>query len=197
MYGDEAVELLTRCWAVLDGPTGKRLHSAISDVLDNLARHGHLDDVDPAIIDLVGHEGGDNNGAFYYTLDATDVATGWTETITARPRSNGSPPPGSNRYNRGSHSTSPASTPTTARSSSTTTSPAGTTHARSPSPAAAPATRTTKPTSNLQALRRAFKIETKIHHVSGQTRLRTFRPCLPSLYGPHYMGRYAVSCQFR
>ena len=33
-------------------------------------------------IDLVGHEGGDNNGHFHYTLDATDVATGWTETIT-------------------------------------------------------------------------------------------------------------------
>lgn len=142
-YGDDAVELLTRCWAVLDGPTGKRLHSAIGDTLDNLTRHGKLDNVDPAVIaqvkamspatmdrrlapartglvagkgishtrpgsllkssipmktwhewdesipgfiqiDLVGHEGGDNNGAFYYSLDATDVATGWTETITVR-----------------------------------------------------------------------------------------------------------------
>lgn len=35
-------------------------------------------------IDLVGHEGGDNNGAFFYTLDATDIATGWTESITVR-----------------------------------------------------------------------------------------------------------------
>lgn len=35
-------------------------------------------------IDLVSHDGGDNNGAFYYTLDATDVATGWTEAITVR-----------------------------------------------------------------------------------------------------------------
>ncbi|PID96782.1 MAG: hypothetical protein CSA84_03140 [Actinomycetales bacterium] len=35
-------------------------------------------------LDLVGHEGGDNNGAFFYTLDATDVATGWTEAITVR-----------------------------------------------------------------------------------------------------------------
>jgi Integrase core domain len=35
-------------------------------------------------IDLVGHEGGDNNGAFFYTLDATDVATGWTEAVTVR-----------------------------------------------------------------------------------------------------------------
>jgi len=35
-------------------------------------------------IDLVGHEGGDNNGQLFYSLDATDVATGWTETITVR-----------------------------------------------------------------------------------------------------------------
>ena len=142
-YGPEVVELLTRCWAVLDGPTGKRLHPALPQVLDNLARHGHLAGVDPAVveqllamspatidrrlagartglvarkpiahtrpgsmlkasipmktwqewnehepgflqIDLVGHEGGDNNGEFFYTLDATDVATGWTESVTVR-----------------------------------------------------------------------------------------------------------------
>jgi transposase InsO family protein len=35
-------------------------------------------------IDLVGHEGGDNNGLFFYSLDATDIATGWTETVTVR-----------------------------------------------------------------------------------------------------------------
>jgi len=35
-------------------------------------------------IDLVGHEGGDNNGPFFYSLDATDIATGWTESITVR-----------------------------------------------------------------------------------------------------------------
>lgn len=143
VYGDEAVELLTRCWAILDGPSGKRLHPALPEVLDNLARHGRLDGIDPAVIaqvqamspatidrrlagartglvagkgrsmtrpgsllkssipmktwhewndtipgfiqiDLVGHEGGDNNGEFFYSLDATDIATGWTETITVR-----------------------------------------------------------------------------------------------------------------
>lgn len=140
-YDQAAVDLLTRCWAVLDGPCGKRLHRAIPDTLANLARHGHLDGLDPAVIaqvqamspatmdrrlspartglvagkgishtrpgsllktsiplktwaewndtlpgflqiDLVGHEGGDNNGHFHYSLDATDIATGWTETIT-------------------------------------------------------------------------------------------------------------------
>ena len=121
-YDDDAVALLTRCWAVLDGPTGKRLHAALPEVLANLARHGHLQDTDPGDdrpgagdvgghdrpppgpgagvarervahtrpgsllkasipmktwaewddaepgfvqIDLVGHEGGDNNGQFF------------------------------------------------------------------------------------------------------------------------------------
>jgi transposase InsO family protein len=142
-YDADAVALLTRCWAVLDGPTGKRLHAALPEVLANLDRHGHLSDTDRGVatqvlamspatidrrlaparvglvarkpiahtrpgsmlkasipmktwaewndhepgfvqIDLVGHEGGDNNGHFFYTLDATDVATGWTEAITVR-----------------------------------------------------------------------------------------------------------------
>ena len=38
------------------------------------------DDTRPGFleIDLVGHDGGDNNGQFCFTLTATDVATGWT-----------------------------------------------------------------------------------------------------------------------
>jgi transposase InsO family protein len=141
-YDDAAVALLTRCWAVLAGPTGKRLRPALPGLIANLSAHGHLDGTDPATvdqllamsaatidrrlaparvglvartishtrpgsmlkssipmktwrewndtepgfiqIDLVGHEGGDNNGAFFYTLDATDVATGWTESVTVR-----------------------------------------------------------------------------------------------------------------
>jgi hypothetical protein len=31
-------------------------------------------------IDLVGHEGGNSQGEFCFTLDITDIATGWTET---------------------------------------------------------------------------------------------------------------------
>lgn len=143
VYGEQNVELLTRCWAALDGPAGKRLHPALPQLLANMALHGHLTGIGPAVIeqvqamspatidrrladtraglvarkpishtrpgsmlkssipmktwrewnetepgfvqiDLVGHEGGDNNGAFFYSLDATDVATGWTETITVR-----------------------------------------------------------------------------------------------------------------
>lgn len=45
-----AVELLTRCWAVLDGPTGKRLRAALPEVLANLARHGHLAGIDPVVV---------------------------------------------------------------------------------------------------------------------------------------------------
>lgn len=142
-YGPEAVELLTLCWSVLDGPSGKRLKPAIDHTLANLDRHGHLNrfhadtiaavaamsaatmdrrladarvglvagktishtrpgsllkssipmktwhewnDTVPGFIqiDLVGHEGGDANGHFHYSLDATDIATGWTETVTVK-----------------------------------------------------------------------------------------------------------------
>ncbi len=38
-------------------------------------------------IDLVSHEGGDARGEYAYTLDATDVCTGWTETEAVRNRS--------------------------------------------------------------------------------------------------------------
>lgn len=143
VYDEAVVSLLTRCWAALDGPSGKRLQPALPQVLSNMAHHGHLEGVDGGIlekvlamspatidrrlaparqgletrrpishtrpgsmlkssipmktwrewndtepgfiqIDLVGHEGGDNNGQFFYSLDATDIATGWTETITVR-----------------------------------------------------------------------------------------------------------------
>lgn len=143
VYDAAAVELLTMCWAALDGPSGKRLHPALPAVIENLARHGRLSQFDDATIaavqamssatidrrlgparcglvarkgishtrpgsmlkssitmrtwaqwddtvpgflqiDLVGHEGGDANGAFFYTLNATDVATGWTESVTVR-----------------------------------------------------------------------------------------------------------------
>ena len=38
-------------------------------------------------IDLVGHEGGDNNGQFHWSLDMTDTATGWTEAISIHSKS--------------------------------------------------------------------------------------------------------------
>ena len=38
-------------------------------------------------IDLVSHEGGNSRGDYAYTLDATDVCTGWTETEAVRNRS--------------------------------------------------------------------------------------------------------------
>ncbi|MCZ3388407.1 MAG: hypothetical protein LH645_04650 [Actinomycetia bacterium] len=45
--------VLTRCWTVLDGPTGKRLGPSLPEVLANLGRHGHLAGVDPGVIDQV------------------------------------------------------------------------------------------------------------------------------------------------
>ncbi|MBI5188960.1 MAG: transposase family protein, partial [Nitrospirae bacterium] len=46
------------------------------------------DDMRPGFveIDLVGHDGGDAGGEFAYTLDLTDVCTGWTETEAIRNR---------------------------------------------------------------------------------------------------------------
>ena len=38
-------------------------------------------------VDLVSHEGGNARGDYTYTLDATDVCTGWTETEAVRNRS--------------------------------------------------------------------------------------------------------------
>ena len=40
-----------------------------------------------AEIDLVGHEGGDANGEFCWSLTVTDVATGWTEVRSVRNKS--------------------------------------------------------------------------------------------------------------
>ena len=44
------------------------------------------DDARPGFveIDLVGHEGGNSRGEFCFTLDITDIATGWTETRSVR-----------------------------------------------------------------------------------------------------------------
>lgn len=139
-YAPEVIDALATCWAVLDGPTGKRLQPGLATLVPALVVHGEIpddpnllkallamsaatidrrlaphrtglvalkgrsmtrpgsllkssipmktwhewDDTAPGFIqvDLVAHEGGDNNGHFHYTLDATDIATGWTDAIT-------------------------------------------------------------------------------------------------------------------
>lgn len=140
-YGPEVIEALRVCWAVLDGPAGKRLAPALPQLVWSLRRHGELDiddglaqllagmsastidrrlagdraslqlkgrchtkpgsllksqipmrtwaDWDQARpgfveVDLVGHEGGDNNGDFASSLTVTDIATGWTEVRSVR-----------------------------------------------------------------------------------------------------------------
>jgi Integrase core domain len=141
-YGPEVIEALVKVWAVLDGPTGKRLAPVMGDLVVSLRRHGELDLTDEIAaqltrmsaatidrrlapvrrdatlgrgrsltkpgsllksqvpmrtwadwddkrpgfleIDLVGHDGGDLNGEHCFTLTATDIATGWTETRTVR-----------------------------------------------------------------------------------------------------------------
>jgi hypothetical protein len=139
-YPEAVIDALAKCWAVLDGPTGKLLKPAMPELVKQLRTHGELDiddgtsellltmsaatmdrrlkpyrvglvaqkgkswtrpgsllktsiplktwaernDTVPGFIqiDLAGHDGGDNNGAFHWSLDATDTATGRTETIT-------------------------------------------------------------------------------------------------------------------
>lgn len=46
------------------------------------------DDLRPGFceMDLVGHDGGDTSGEFAYTLDVTDVCTGWTENRAVKNR---------------------------------------------------------------------------------------------------------------
>jgi transposase InsO family protein len=140
-YGPEVIEALRACWAVLDGPSGKRLAPALPRLVASLRAHGELviddavavllcgmsaatidrrlapdraqlqvkgtsltrpgsmlksqiplktwaewDDATPGFveIDLVGHDGGDNNDVFCYTLCVTDVATGWTGARSVR-----------------------------------------------------------------------------------------------------------------
>jgi hypothetical protein len=143
-YGPEVIDALRKVWAVLDGPTGKRLAPLLPELVASLRRHRELqisdelaarlaamsaatidrrlaadraqlatrrgraltkpgsllktqipmrtwadwDDHRPGFleIDLVGHDGGDLNGEFCYTLTCTDIATGWTETRTVRNR---------------------------------------------------------------------------------------------------------------
>jgi hypothetical protein len=44
------------------------------------------DDARPGFveIDLVGHKGGNSRGDFCFTLDITDIATGWTQTRSVK-----------------------------------------------------------------------------------------------------------------
>jgi hypothetical protein len=141
-YGPEVIDALRRAWAVLDGPTGKRMAPAMPALVEALRRHGELEITDRVAeqlvamsaatidrrlagdraelttrrgrsltkpgsllktqipmrtwaewdntvpgfleIDLVGHDGGDLNGQFCFTLTCTDIATGWTENRTVR-----------------------------------------------------------------------------------------------------------------
>jgi len=47
-YGPAVIAALQYCWAVLDGPTGKRLQPALADLVPALRRHGELD-IDDAV----------------------------------------------------------------------------------------------------------------------------------------------------
>jgi hypothetical protein len=66
--------------------TGSRSHTKPGTLLKNqipIRTFSEWDDARPGFveIDLVAHDGGDINGEYLFTLDATDVCTGWTETM--------------------------------------------------------------------------------------------------------------------
>ena len=143
-YDETVMAALRVCWAVLDGPSGKRLAPALPTLAASLRRHGELDIDEPTAqllcsmspatidrrlaadrraiqlkgrahtkpgsllksqipmrtwadwdentpgfveIDLVGHDGGDANGEFCFSLTVTDIATGWTEVRSVRNKS--------------------------------------------------------------------------------------------------------------
>ncbi len=52
-YGPEIIEALRKVWAVLDGPTGKRLAPAMPALVGSLRRHGELDITDQIAAQLV------------------------------------------------------------------------------------------------------------------------------------------------
>ena len=52
-YGPEVIDALRKVWAVLDGPTGKRLAPIMSELVASLRRHGELDIDDALAAQLV------------------------------------------------------------------------------------------------------------------------------------------------
>ena len=54
VYGPEVIEALRFCWAVEDGPTGKRLAPVMGLLVDSLRRHGELVISDRAQLVLKG-----------------------------------------------------------------------------------------------------------------------------------------------
>src|SRR5262245_24401327 len=71
---------------------GSRSHTKPGTLLKSqipIRTFNEWDDARPGFveIDLVAHDGGDANGEFLFTLDVTDVCTGWTETMAVRNKS--------------------------------------------------------------------------------------------------------------
>lgn len=94
-------------------------------------------------IDLVSHDGGDNNGHYCWSLCLTDVATGWTQARTVMGKGERGVAAALGEIQlelpfhlAGIHSDNGSESSTTAW-------PSGSTRARSPSPAPARRTRTT------------------------------------------------------
>lgn len=102
LYGEPVITALWFLWAVKGTPCGRLLAADRAKLMlrgRSHAKPGSLlkesipirtwaqwDEGVPGFveIDLVGHEGGYSAGEFCFTLEITDIATGWTETLSVK-----------------------------------------------------------------------------------------------------------------
>ena len=52
-YDQAVIDLLVRCWALLDGPTGKRLQPALPQLVTSMRDHGRLDATDQTTVEAL------------------------------------------------------------------------------------------------------------------------------------------------
>ena len=62
-YGPEVIDALRVAWAVVDGPTGKRLAPLLGELVASLRRHGELAGSDEVAAHLAGMSAGDHRPA--------------------------------------------------------------------------------------------------------------------------------------
>jgi hypothetical protein len=79
-YGPEVIAALRKVWAVLDGPTGKRLAAVMATMVDSLRRHGELDIDEPVAEQLVAMSAATIDRRL--AADRAELATGRGRSLT-------------------------------------------------------------------------------------------------------------------
>lgn len=91
-YDVTVLSVLKKIWALCDFICDKRLVQILPEILSKLAKFirtfADWKDKKPGFleIDLVGHDGGNVSEDFAFTLNTTDVATGWCEVQAVKNR---------------------------------------------------------------------------------------------------------------